>query len=439
MAEPAGDARSGPPGPLDGLRVLAVEQMQALPYATQLMTFLGAEVVKVEPPGDGDSGRGARPALRDRDGRLVGATYLRNNLNKRSVAIDLKRPEGVDLARRLVPRFDLFAENLKPGTAERLGLGFEALAALHPRLVYVSVSGFGAPGGSPYADRAAYSSVVEAMGGLYELMREPGDPTRVGHAGALGDIGAALFATIGALAALRERDRTGKGRRVDVAMYDSVVALLDLAPFLWSMGVPRIRRGSVAGVFDVFACRDGRFVAQAVREHQLERFARAVGHPEWLRDPRFAAREGWTEQMESVVRPAVEAWAREKTMAEATAELAAAGVPCGPSQAPEDLVRDPHLRRHEMLLEVPRPDSPAPLLVAGNPVKLSGAGETPRRRWPTLGEDTDAVLAAELGLGAAELRELRAKGVIGGGQPARRPTRESASARRAEGERSASD
>jgi formyl-CoA transferase len=413
MHETAEAPRSASPGPLNGVRVLAVEQMQALPYATQLMAFLGAEVVKIERPEGGDSGRGARPALRDVDGRMVGATYLRNNLNKRSVAIDLKLPAGVGLVRRLVPRFDLFAENGKPGTAERLGLGYETLAALHPGLVYVSVSGFGNHGDSPYAGRAAYSSVVEAMGGLYELMHEPGDPTRVGNAGALGDIGAALFATIGALAALRERDRTGRGRHVDVAMYDAVVAMLDLVPFMWSMGVPRMRRAAVAGIFDVFACRDGRFVAQAVREHQLERFAQVVGHPEWLDDPRFATREGWTEQLETVVRPAVEAWARGRSMAEATTLLAAAGIPCGPSQGPEDLVRDPHLREREMLLEVDRPDGGAPLLIAGNPVKLSGAGPTPKRRWPTLGQHTDAVLAEELGLSSVELEGLRATGVIG--------------------------
>lgn len=412
MSEPPASARPAP-GPLDGLRVLAAEQMQALPYATQLMAFLGAEVVKIEPPGAGDSGRGARPALRDVDDRWVGATYLRNNLNKRSVAIDLKQAEGQRLVHRLVPRFDLFAENFKPGTADRLGLGYGRLSALHPGLVYVSVSGFGNLGRSPYSDRAAYSSVVEAMGGLYELMREPGDPTRVGSAGALGDIGAALFATVGALAALRERDRTGRGRHVDVAMYDAVVALLDLVPFMWSMGVSRMRRAVVAGVFDVFACRDGRFVAQAVRDHQLERFASVVGHPEWLADPRFATREGWTEQLECVVRPAVEAWAKDRTMAEATAELAAAGIPCGPSQGPEALVRDPHVRAHEMLLEIERPDGGPPLLVTGNPVKLSGAGATPRRRWPALGEHTEGVLAAELGLGRAELEALRQSGVIG--------------------------
>jgi crotonobetainyl-CoA:carnitine CoA-transferase CaiB-like acyl-CoA transferase len=314
----------------------------------------------------------------------------------------------------MVPRFDVFAENFRPGTAERLGLGHPALAALHPGLVYLSVSGFGQLGESPWAERAAYSSVVEAMGGLYELMREPEDPTRIGSAGALGDIGAALFATVGVLVALRERERSGRGRRVDVAMYDSVVALLDLAPFMWSMGVPRMRRAAVAGVFDAFACRDGRFVAQAVREHQLERFARVVGHPEWLADPRFATREGWTAQLEPVVRPAVEAWARDKSMAEATALLAEAGIPCGASQAPEQLVRDPHLREREMLLEIERPDGGAPLLVAGNPVKLAQAGPTPRRRWPVLGEDTDAVLADELALGPEELARLRASGAIGG-------------------------
>jgi crotonobetainyl-CoA:carnitine CoA-transferase CaiB-like acyl-CoA transferase len=401
--------------PLDGVRVLAAEQMQALPYATQLLGRLGAEVVKVEHPRDGDSGRGAKPSLVDVDGREVGATYLRNNLNKRSIAIDLKHPEGAALVRRLAGRFDVFAENMKPGSVERLGLGWEALSGLHPRLVYVSVSGFGNLGATPWAGRPAYSSVVEAMAGLYELMREPGDPTRVGSAGALGDLGASLFAVIGALAALHERERSGRGRRVDVAMYDAVVALLDLVPFFWSMGIPRLRRGAVTGVFDVFACRDGRFVAQAVREHQLRRFAEVVGHPEWKDDPRLASREGWTEHLEALVRPGVEAWARERGIAEVVAALAGAGIPCGPSQTPDQLVRDPHLREREMLLEVARPDGGAPLLVAGNPVKLAGAGPTPRQRWPVLGAHTDAVLAAELGLAPPELARLRAAGAIGGG------------------------
>ena len=398
--------------PLDGLRILAVEQMQALPFATQLLGFLGAEVVKIEHPVHGDSGRGSKPALRDLDGREVGATYLRNNLNKRSIAIDLKQPEGIQLVKRLVPRFDVFGENFKPGNMQRLGLGYEALAQLHPSLVYLSVSGFGNLGESPYRERPAYAVVAEAMGGLYELMREPEDPTRLSSAGALGDIGSALFAGVGLLAALRERDRTGRGRHVDVAMFDSMISMLDIVPFMASMGIPRMSRSAVAGVFDVFACRDGRFVAQAGREHLLEYFAQAVGHPEWLEDPRFATREGWTENLETVVRPAVESWAADKSMAEVCEILARAGVPTAPSYAAADIRSDPHVAAHEMLLEVERPDGAPPLAIPGNPIKLNRAGPTPAERWPTLGQHSDEVLVEELDLSDAELAALRQKGIV---------------------------
>ena len=398
--------------PLTGLRVLAAEQMQALPFGTQLLGFLGAEVVKIEHPKHGDSGRGSTPALEDRDGRTVGATYLRTNLNKRSIAIDLKHEEGIALVKRLVPRFDVFGENFKPGNMDRLGLGYDALSALHPALVYVSVSGFGNLGESPYRERPAYAIVGEAMGGLYEHMREPGDPTRLGHSGAFGDIGSALFAMVGVLAALHDRSRTGRGRHVDVAMFDSVISLLDLVPFMASMGIPRMSRSTVAGVFDVFACRDGRFVAQAVREHMLERFAGAVGHPEWVDDPRFATREGWTEHLESVVRPAVESWAADKTMAEVTALLSEAGIPSSPSYASDDLRADPHVAAHEMLLAIDRPDGGTPLEIAGNPIKLSGAGPTPSERWPTLGADTDAILRDELSLDPSAIADLRERGVV---------------------------
>jgi crotonobetainyl-CoA:carnitine CoA-transferase CaiB-like acyl-CoA transferase len=401
------------PGPLAGLRVLALEQMQALPFATQLLGFLGAEVVKVEHPVTGDSGRGSRPALVDVDGREVGATYLRTNLNKRSLALDLKHPEGVALLKRLVPRFDVFGENFKPGTLDRYGLGYRDLSALHPGLVYVSISGFGNLGHSPYRERPAYAIVAEAMGGLYELMREPGDPTRLGSAGALGDIGTGLFAAIGVLAALRERERSGRGRHVDVAMFDAVISLLDLVPFMHSMGIPRMTRSALAGVFDVFACRDGRFVAQAVRDHQLAKFAQLVGHPEWLADPRLAAREGWTEQLEALIRPAVEAWARDKAMAEVVDAFTKAELPAAPSYAAEDIARDPHVAAHQMLLEVERPDGGPPLRIAGNPIKLDGAAPTPAQRWPALGEHGAAILREELGLADAEIERLRKSGAIG--------------------------
>jgi crotonobetainyl-CoA:carnitine CoA-transferase CaiB-like acyl-CoA transferase len=404
---------ASPAGPLSGVRILAIEQMQALPFATQLLARMGALVVKVEHPETGDSGRGALPAVKDSDGRSVGATYLRNNLDKQSIAIDMKRPEGRELIKRLVPRFDVLGENFKPGTMDRMGLGYKDVSPLHPGLVYVSVSGFGNLLPSPYGSWPAYAPIAEAMGGFYEYKRADDEPPNVSPAGALGDIGSSLFAAIGILTALRQRDRTGRGQHVDVAMFDAMVAMADIVPHFWSMGVRGKRR--TPGIFDGFLARDGYFVVQAVREHQLAQFAKAVGHPEWLSDPRFATRDGWREQMDAVVRPAVEAWAKDRSKLEAATALADQGIAAGPCFAPEDLVRDPHVESHSMLLRIPRPDSAEPMLVVGNPIKLSGSPERPPRRWPMLGEHTDAVLRAELGLRDDELRALREQKVIGGG------------------------
>lgn len=395
--------------PLAGVRILAVEQMQALPFATQLFARLGAEVVKVEHPETGDTGRGALPALVDRDGRRVGATYLRNNLGKKSIALDLKNPEGRALFKRLVPRFDVVGENFKPGTMARMGLAYEDLAPLHPGLVYVSVSGFGNLGDSPYASFPAYAPIAEAMSGLYEYRRAEGEPPVIGPAGALGDIGTALFAAIGVLAALRHRDRTGRGQYVDVAMYDAMMAMADIVPFMWSMGV-RGRR-QVPGVFDGFRARDGYFVVQAVREHHLAELARTVGHPEWLSDERFATRQGWRDHMEDIVRPAVEAWASARTKLEASTALSARGIAAGPCNSAADLIEDPHVASHRMLVRVPRPDAEEPLLVVGNPIKLSACPESDADSWPTLGEHTDEVLRAELDLSDEDLRALRERGV----------------------------
>lgn len=399
-------------GPLAGVRILAIEQMQALPFATQLLGHMGAEVVKVEHPVTGDSGRGALPALEDIDGRKVGATYLRNALNKKSLAIDLKNPDGAGLIRKLVPHFDVVGENFKPGVMQRLGLAYEDLAPLHRGLVYVSVSGFGNLRDSPYGGWAAYAPIAEAMGGIYEYSRRADEPPRVGPAGALGDIGTSLFATVGLLAALHERDRTGRGQYVDVSMFDAMVAMADIPPCFWSMGVRGRRK--VPGVFDSFRASDGYFVIQAVREHHLSILARAVDREEWLTDPRFETRQGWREQLESLVRPAIEAWATSRTKLEASSELAAQGIAAGPCFDTEDLMNDPHVESHDMLLRMPRPDAAEPLLLVGNPIKLSAHHDEPPRRWPTLGQHTDEILRTELALSDEDLADLRARGAIGG-------------------------
>lgn len=396
--------------PLDGVRILAAEQMQALPFATQLLGRLGAEVVKVEHPVSGESGRGALPAMTDPQGRQVGATFLRNNLGKRSVGIDLKHPRGRELFVELAGRFDVVAENFKAGTMDRLGLGYDTLSAAHPRLIYVSVSGFGNTGDSPYRDWPAYAMVPEAMSGIYEYARRGDEPPRVTPVGALGDISSALFAVIGIQAALAHRERTGLGQWVDVAMLDAMIAMTDVVTNFWSLG----RRSSeLDGVMAAFRAADGYFAMQVVREHQFAALADLVGCPEWIHDPRFATRDGWTAGTETTIRPAVEAWAAGRTRVEVCDLLGRAGIPAGPCFTPPEVIADPHVAARHMLVEMPRTDGvDEPVLVPGNPVKLSRMAEGPETRVPWVGEHTDEVLTTELGLSAGELAALRDDGVI---------------------------
>ena len=397
--------------PLDGVRILAAEQMQALPYATQLLSRLGAEVVKVEHPLHGESGRGSLPAMIDPGGRAVGATYLRNNLNKRSLGLDLKSPAGRELFLQLVPRFDVVAENFKPGTMDRMGLGYDDIAAVAPKVIYLSVSGFGNTGDSPYQSWPAYAAVVEAMSGIYEYKNGPDVPPTTIPVGALGDISSGLFAVIGVLAALRHRDQTGLGQYIDIAMYDAMVSMTDIVTNFWSMGVRPDKQVPI--ICEGFKAADGYVVMQIVRDAQFAKLAEVIGHPEWIDDPRFADREGWLPHLDAVIRPAIEAWLSTRTKLAAAQELTAVGIVAGPSNSAADVIADPHVANRHMLIEVPRTDGVTePLLVPGNPVKLSRMTEGPETRMPWVGEHSAEVLADELGLDADQLAILRADGVI---------------------------
>lgn len=396
--------------PLDGIRVLAAEQMQALPFATQLLARLGAEVVKVEHPVHGESGRGALPAMEDPEGRLVGATFLRNNLNKRSVGLDLKSEQGRELFLELAGNFDVIAENFKAGTMDRLGLGYPTISERYPKAIYVSVSGFGDAGDSPYRAWPAYAIVPEAMSGLYEYARRGDEPPRVIPAGALGDISSALFAVIGILAAIRHRDATGRGQQVDIAMLDSMIAMTDVITNYQSLGAIDNRP---QGIMTGFMASDGWFAVQVVREHQFEKLAELIGTPEWVGDPRFATRYLWAEQLESTVRPAVEKWAARLTRLEACAQLGKLGIPSGPCFTPTEVIHDEHVAKRNMLVEMPRVDGvDEPVLIPGNPVKLSAMAEGPETRVPWVGEHTTEVLREELGLDESRLEHLREAGII---------------------------
>jgi crotonobetainyl-CoA:carnitine CoA-transferase CaiB-like acyl-CoA transferase len=398
--------------PLDGVRVLAAEQMQALPYATQLLARLGADVVKVEHPVHGESGRGSTPAMLDPDGRKVGATYLRNNFNKRSVGIDLKLPAGRELFLSLVPHFDVVCENFKPGTMDRMGIGYDEIRVISPRTIYVSISGFGNTVETPYRDWPAYASIVEAMSGIYDY-RHPDSPPVTIPVGALGDISSALFGVIGVLSALRHRERTGEGQYVDIAMFDAMLAMTDIVTNFWSLGVRPEPEKALEVICEGFRCSDGYVVAQIVREHQFFALADLVGKPGWKDDPRFATRSGWMPNFESEIRPAVEAWSVRRTKLDAARELTEAGVVAGPSNHASDVINDPHVAARHMLVEMERTDDVAdPVLVPGNPVKLSKVAEGPETRMPWVGEHTDLVLKEELGLTESQLEALRGAGVI---------------------------
>lgn len=405
--------------PLDGVRVLALEQMQSLPYATMLLSRLGAEVVKIENPGLGDIGRGSLPAFRDPEGRLVGATFSRNNFNKRSICVDLKSDEGRQLVLDLAPRFDVVAENFKGGTVERLGLGYDAVSAVHPSVVYLSISGFGHGSGeadsdwtSPYGHWPAYAAVAEAMSGLYEWARRADEPPDVSPLGALGDIGSSLFGVIGVLAGLRQRDRTGTGQYVDIAMFDAMLAFSDVVTNFASLGQRKVAGQKVQQIIDGFPASDGWYIVQVGREPDFAKLANLIGRPEWISDERFATRAGWREHMD-VIREGMAAWSGDKTSIEVCQILATAGIASAPCLDADQVLADPHAAGRHMFVEMDRPDGVAePVIVPGNPIKITGMADGPDQRLPWLGEHTDLVLAEELGLAADEITRLRAAGVV---------------------------
>ena len=398
--------------PLDGIRILAAEQMQTLPFATQLLARLGAEVIKIEHPINGESARGATPSMTDPNGRRVGATFLRNNLNKKSVGIDLNTPEGRDLFLRLVPNFDVIGENFKPGTMEKFGLSYETINQLHPEAIVISISGFGNSEDSPYKNWPAYNSVAEAMSGLYDFKRKDKNPPVVNPMGAVGDIASGLFGVIGILAAIRHRDITGEGQFIDLAMFDCMAALADVAINFHSMGIPR-EPNPPPYVIAPISCSDGYLVVQFVREHQFENLANLIGKSDWIKDPRFQERSGWGKHLHDIIIPSIEKWSQGKSRSEISGALAKANVASGPVLTAAEVVVDPHLNQRDMIISMQRTDEVEdPILIPGNPIKMSKVAEGPETRVPWVGEHTNDILLGELNLTQEELEDLRSGGII---------------------------
>ena len=392
---------------LDGIRILDLTRVLAGPFATMLLADLGAEVIKLEVPLTGDDSRQFPPFQGGES-----AYFMSINRNKKSLVLNLKSEEGKQTFLRLVRKCDVLVENFRPGTMERLGLGYEQLRMEQPGLIYAAVSGYGQTG--PYSQRPAYDAVVQALGGLMSITSpEPGGtPTRVGTS--IGDITAGLYTAVGILAALVERERSGCGQLVDVAMLDCQVAILEnaVSRYLVTGTAPRPignRHPSIVP-FEPFETLDGQIMLAAGNDALWHKFCRAAGLEDLLADPAFGSNANRNEHYNQL-RPRIAAAMRQKNVAEWQALLDEAGIPNGPIQTIDQVVQDPQVRAREMLAEIDHPAA-GRVTVPGVPIKLSATPGSVRTPAPCLGEHTEEILAGWLGLSPDEISGLRARGVI---------------------------
>ena len=403
-------------GPLDGLKVFDLTRVLAGPHCTQILGDLGAEVIKIERPGAGDDTRNfAPPYLKDDTGAdtAESAYYAGANRNKRSVTLNLGDPEGQALARRMLMQCDILVENFKTGTLARYGLAWDDLKDEHPGLIFCSVTGFGQTG--PYAERPAYDALIQAMGGVMSLTGDPaGAPMKVGVS--IADLMAGMYATVGILAAVRQKMLTGKGQYIDVAMLDTHVAwLANQGMNYLATGTNPQRLGNDHPnivPYQVMPTADGHIMLSVGNDATFERFCKVAGCEQLLDDPRFRTnvervrnRQHTTEVLNGITRARPSAWWVENL------EKNKIGV--GPINTLEQVFSDPHVLARGMVLEMAHPATgKAPAKLIANPIKFSDTPPTYRRPPPLLGQHTDEVLSELLAMTPDEIAKLKDKGVV---------------------------
>jgi crotonobetainyl-CoA:carnitine CoA-transferase CaiB-like acyl-CoA transferase len=405
-------------GALTHLRVLDLSRILAGPWASQILGDLGAEVIKVERPGGGDDTRTwGPPYLKDAAGQDtdVAAYFLCANRNKQSVTIDMAKPEGQALIRDLAAKSDVLLENFKVGGLRQYGLDYESLKAINPRLIYCSITGFGQTG--PYAQRAGYDFLIQALGGLMSLSGrpdgEPGaGPMKVGVA--LTDVMSGLYAATAILAALAHRERTGEGQYIDISLLDvQVASLANQALNYCTTGTSPSRLGNAHPSivpYEEFPTADGYMVLAIGNDAQFERFCAEAGRPELARDARFASNAERVRHRKTLI-PLLRQITVTRSTAEWIAALEAAAVPCGPINDLAGMFADPQVRWRELQTAVDHPTLGTVPQIA-SPLRLSGSPVSYRRAPPLLGEHTEAVLREVLGLDAGGIAALRARGVL---------------------------
>jgi crotonobetainyl-CoA:carnitine CoA-transferase CaiB-like acyl-CoA transferase len=392
----------------DGVRVLDLSRMLAGPYGSMLLADLGAQVIKIEEPDGGDPMRVMGPPFLA-DGES--AYFLAINRNKKSVALDLTKPEGRDVFLDLAREADVVWENFRPGVMERLGLAYAALAAVNSRLVMCSISAYGQDG--PYRDWPAFDLALQAMGGAMSVTGEDGGPpVRMGLP--MGDLAGGMFGAFAVAGALFRRERTGQGAHVDLSLLDCQVSLLTyMAQYFWTDGrVPRPLGSSHASVvpYGALATADGHLIVAIFAEKFWAGFCRAAERAEWERDARFASNRDRVANRRALM-TLIEARFRQRTTDDWLARLHAAGVPAAPILSVDRVLTDPQVRHRRMVVDLPHPRH-GTVSTLGSPVKVDGAMEAPLAPPARLGEHTDAILGDLLKYPAERLAALRRQGVV---------------------------
>jgi len=395
-----------PPGALNGLKVLDLTRVLAGPTCTQMLGDLGAEVIKIERPGAGDDTRGFAPPYVPRT--TESAYFVGVNRNKKSVTLDIARPEGQAIVHRLLGECDVLVENFKVGALAKYGLGWDELRGRYPRLIYCSITGFGQTG--PYAPRPGYDALIQAMGGVMSLTGEiEGEPQKVGIP--VADLFAGLYGCIGVLAAVNHRHATGQGQRVDIGMLDTHVAwLANQGMNFLATGENPARLGNQHPnivPYQVFPSRDGYLVLSVGNDPTFERFCKLVGQEALLADERFATNARRVENR-ALVTDTLTPVMRTRTTKDWVATLEAAKIGCGPINTLRDVFDDPHVRAREVVVEMDHASGERVQVIA-NPVRLSATPPTYRSAAPLLGQHTEEVLA-RLGLDTDAVAKLRADG-----------------------------
>ncbi len=402
--------------PLEGLRVFDLTRILAGPTCTQLLGDLGADIIKVERPNAGDDTRKwGPPYVRDAAGRdtTESAYYLSSNRNKRSITLDISKPEGQALARRLIAHCDVMIENFKVGDMARYGLSYADLKEEFPGLVYCSITGFGQTG--PYAPRAGYDLLAQGLGGIMSVTGEPDRPPMKVGVG-IADVMCGMYATVAILAALHHRERTGQGQYIDLALLDSQVAWLVNVGlnYLTSGEVPQRVGNEHPNIvpYNVMPCADGYVILAVGNDSQFAKFCTFAGRPDLAEDPRFATNELRVRNRKALYDLLPEI-TRAKTQAEWVDGLAKLGVPCSPVNTVDQVFADPQVRSRGMQISLPHPlAGKGSVDLIGNPIKFSETPVDYRRPPPTLGQHTDEVLRELLDLPDTELADLRERGVI---------------------------